>query len=99
MPTPATPSIPAQRIWALVPCAGSGKRAAAGLPKQYRSIAGKPLVLHTLAALGQVNRLARTLVVVAAHDDFLHARGAAVVCGDSCVCQRSAENCRHHTAD
>ena len=69
----------APRLWALIPCAGSGSRAlAAGQaeppkpsqPKQYQLIAGQPLVLHTLAAFASVTRLAGTLVVVAAGDDF-----------------------------
>lgn len=67
------------RFWALVPCAGQGLRAVAAdapaqhLPKQYQSVAGMPLVLHTLAALAGVARLAGTLVAVAPGDHFLDA--------------------------
>lgn len=66
------------RLWAFVPCAGVGARAiAAGqradLPKQYQPVAGRPLVLHTLAALAQVTRLAGTLVGVSAGDRFFEA--------------------------
>ena len=63
----------APRFFALIPCAGQGSRAGAspsGEAKQYRLVAGQPMVLHTLAAFGAVARLARTLVVVAADDDF-----------------------------
>ncbi len=63
-------SKPAPRLWALVPCAGAGLRAATRQPKQYEVVAGQPLVLHTLAALAAVERLAGTLVVVAPGDDF-----------------------------
>ena len=77
MQSPATSPVSAQRIWALVPCAGNGSRAAAGLPKQYRTVAGRPLVLHTLDALAAVGRLALTLVVVAPDDVFLHAHAPA----------------------
>jgi 2-C-methyl-D-erythritol 4-phosphate cytidylyltransferase len=62
------------RFFALIPCAGQGSRAGlapSGLAKQYRTVAGQPMVLHTLAAFSQVARLARTLVVVAPSDDFL----------------------------
>ncbi len=62
------------RFFALIPCAGQGSRAGAvpsGLAKQYRSVAGQPMVMHTLAAFGAVARLACTLVVVAPGDDFL----------------------------
>ena len=41
MPTPA-PNV--RRLYALVPCAGSGVRAGAPMPKQYVEIAGRPLV-------------------------------------------------------
>ncbi len=45
----------------------------AGLPKQYQSVAGQPLVLHTLAAFAAVPRLRGTLVAVAPDDRFLAA--------------------------
>ena len=57
------------RLFALVPCAGSGSRAGSLSPKQYAPLAGRPLVAHTLAALAQVPRLAATLVVLAPDDD------------------------------
>jgi len=56
------------RCFALVPCAGIGERAGLGGPKQYAPLAGRVLVAHTLAALGQVARLQATLVVLAAGD-------------------------------
>jgi 2-C-methyl-D-erythritol 4-phosphate cytidylyltransferase len=58
----------AARCYALVPCAGAGERAGAGGPKQYRQLAGKTVVAHTLAALARVPRIERTLVVLAAND-------------------------------
>lgn len=57
------------RLFALIPCAGSGSRAGSGDPKQYRMLAGRPLVLHTLAAFAAVPRLADLLVVVAPGDE------------------------------
>jgi len=38
-------------LWAIVPAAGSGRRMAAEVPKQYLRIAGQPLLEHTLKAL------------------------------------------------
>ena len=61
------------RFFALIPCAGQGSRAGislSGQSKQYRSVAGQAMVLHTLAAFGGVERLSRTLVVVAKGDLF-----------------------------
>ena len=72
--------VPAPRLWALVPCAGTGSRAGGVLPKQYQPVAGQPLVLHTLAAFAAVPRLAATGVVVAPGDAFFdHAAFASVL--------------------
>jgi 2-C-methyl-D-erythritol 4-phosphate cytidylyltransferase len=62
----SAPSIP--RIFALIPCGGVGSRSGEGLPKQYREIAGKPMVAHTLAAFAAVPRLAATAVVISPED-------------------------------
>lgn len=64
---PPTPS----RLFALVPCGGSGSRAGAGLPKQYRSVAGQPVLAHTLRALGAVSALQAVVVVVAPDDSLV----------------------------
>jgi 2-C-methyl-D-erythritol 4-phosphate cytidylyltransferase len=54
--------------YALVPCAGVGQRAGGDGPKQYASLAGRPLVVHTLDALAAVPRVRATLVVLASDD-------------------------------
>jgi 2-C-methyl-D-erythritol 4-phosphate cytidylyltransferase len=59
------------RCFVLVPCAGSGTRAGAPLPKQYTTVAGQAVVAHTLAALAGVSRLTATLVVVSPGDTQL----------------------------
>ena len=64
------PSTRHSRLWALIPCAGTGSRAGADGPKQYQSVAGQPMVRHTLAAFAAVPRLAGTLVVVSPGDTF-----------------------------
>ena len=65
------PSGAVSRCFALVPCAGSGSRAGTLQPKQYELIAGKSMVMHTLTALGSVERLSQVVVVVSPDD--LHA--------------------------
>ena len=40
-----------ERMVALLVAAGSGSRAGGGLPKQYRALAGKPLLVHALDGL------------------------------------------------
>lgn len=56
------------RCYALVPCAGVGSRAGDGGPKQYRLVAGRPVVAHTLQALAALPELAATLVVLSPED-------------------------------
>ena len=69
--TDSPPIPPANaRLWALIPCAGSGSRAGAAGPKQYQPLAGQAMVLHTLGAFAGVDRLAGVLVVVAAGERF-----------------------------
>ena len=38
-------------IWAVIPAAGSGRRMAAEVPKQYLLVNGVPILEHTLSAL------------------------------------------------
>jgi len=76
----------ATRLWALIPCAGNGSRAGSEGPKQYQAVAGKPMVLHTLAAFAEVARLAGVLVVVSGGDLFFESADATVLvaaCGGS----------------
>ena len=58
------------RFFALIPCAGNGSRAGTAGPKQYERVAGQPMVWHTLSAFAAVQRIVRTLVVVAPGDGF-----------------------------
>jgi 2-C-methyl-D-erythritol 4-phosphate cytidylyltransferase len=55
-------------IWALIPAAGSGSRMGASVPKQYLSIAGLPVLTHTLNRLGNFPGL-RGIVVGLSPDD------------------------------
>jgi 2-C-methyl-D-erythritol 4-phosphate cytidylyltransferase len=76
-------NVPNTRFFALIPCAGNGSRAGTSGPKQYEPIAGKPMVMHTLAAFAAVKRIARTLVVVAQGDGFF-SRNFAPVTAAAC---------------
>jgi 2-C-methyl-D-erythritol 4-phosphate cytidylyltransferase len=66
-------SLPLPKCFALIPCGGVGSRSGEGLPKQYRAIAGLPMVAHTLAAFAAVLRVEKTCVVIAP-DDALFAQ-------------------------
>ena len=61
------------RLFALVPCAGVGKRAGAAGPKQYALLAGRSVVAHTLNALQAVTRLNGALVVLSPGDEAFEA--------------------------
>lgn len=57
------------RIWAVIPAAGAGSRMNSVLPKQYLTVAGKPVILHVLEAFDRHPRVAGIVVAVAAGDD------------------------------
>ncbi|WP_338606912.1 bifunctional 2-C-methyl-D-erythritol 4-phosphate cytidylyltransferase/2-C-methyl-D-erythritol 2,4-cyclodiphosphate synthase [Pelagibacterium nitratireducens] len=61
-------------IVALVVAAGRGERAGTiGLPKQYRSVAGKPLLTRTLDALLAVKTIDRVIAVIGAGQEEMFA--------------------------
>ncbi|MBC7454952.1 MAG: 2-C-methyl-D-erythritol 4-phosphate cytidylyltransferase [Massilia sp.] len=64
---------PAPRYFALIPAAGIGARVAAGAPKQYLALAGKPMLRHALDAFLSSERISHTFVVVSAGDDAIDA--------------------------
>ena len=60
------------RCFALIPCAGSGLRAAVqkdALPKQYWTIQGKPMLWHVLAILSRHPAINLTSLVLAPNDE------------------------------
>lgn len=56
------------RFFAVIPCAGFGHRAGTEAPKQYQTIAGLPMVVHTLQAFAGVARIAQGVLVLAPDD-------------------------------
>jgi 2-C-methyl-D-erythritol 4-phosphate cytidylyltransferase len=58
-------------MYALIPCAGTGARTGSAEPKQYRHIAGLPMVIHTLRAFHAVERIKHGLIVVAPDDQVM----------------------------
>ena len=65
------------RFFALIPCAGNGSRAGVTGPKQYKLLAGKSMVWHTLQAFRQVQCVAGIWVVTSPGDE-----GFARACPD-----------------
>ncbi|MBR8509162.1 2-C-methyl-D-erythritol 4-phosphate cytidylyltransferase [Burkholderia cenocepacia] len=62
------------RLFALIPCAGTGSRSGSAVPKQYRTLAGRALLHYTLAAFDACSEFAQTLVVLAPDDSHFDAR-------------------------
>ncbi len=63
-------------IAAIIVAAGRGTRAGGGLPKQWRMLAGRPVVAHAIAAFAR--KLDRIVLVI--HPDD-RARAAAIAGG------------------
>lgn len=60
------------KVTAIVAAAGRGRRMPGEVPKQFRLLAGKPVLWHTLHRLSEVTRIARILVVGNEQDSELH---------------------------
>jgi len=59
-----------ERLWCIVPAAGSGRRFGADVPKQYLPLAGKPMIEHTLERLAACAEVAGFIVVLADGDHY-----------------------------
>ncbi|WP_044041311.1 2-C-methyl-D-erythritol 4-phosphate cytidylyltransferase [Caballeronia insecticola] len=62
------------RLFSLIPCAGTGSRSGAPMPKQYQTVAGRPMLAYTLAAFDACSEFSQTLVVLAPDDHHFDAR-------------------------
>ena len=56
------------RCVALIPAAGTGSRAGGDVPKQYREVAGKTMLVRTIEAFAAVPAITRIAVVLAPED-------------------------------
>ncbi|MGD2055889.1 MAG: 2-C-methyl-D-erythritol 4-phosphate cytidylyltransferase [Gammaproteobacteria bacterium] len=95
----------AVRCWAIVPAAGSGRRMASGIPKQYLPLCGMTVLEHTLDTLLACTALQGIVVVLAADDRYwpgIESRYAASrlerVSGGAERCH-SVLNAIHHLSD
>ena len=61
---------PTLRHFALLPAAGVGARMAAGHPKQYLDIHGRPMIWHAIRAFERHPAIDRVYVVLAAEDGW-----------------------------
>src|SRR5437764_999019 len=56
------------RCFGLIPAAGTGSRFGSGVPKQYLSLAGRPMLYHSLRILGAAQAIILIFVVLAPGD-------------------------------
>ena len=56
------------KIYTVIPCAGSGSRAGGDRAKQYQDIRGLPMIMHTLGAVLELKALEHCLLVLAPED-------------------------------
>jgi 2-C-methyl-D-erythritol 4-phosphate cytidylyltransferase len=61
------------RYFALVPAAGTGSRLGSSTPKQYLTLAGRPVLYHTLRLLADEARIEQVFVVLAPGDAHFRA--------------------------
>ncbi|WP_353156419.1 2-C-methyl-D-erythritol 4-phosphate cytidylyltransferase, partial [Herminiimonas fonticola] len=60
------------RYFGLIPAAGIGARIGGSIPKQYLSIAGKPMLRHVLDTFSGTAAISHTFVVVSAEDGYIN---------------------------
>ena len=71
--------MPTSTLAIVVVAAGRGSRAGEGLPKQYRTLAGEPIITHALRALHRGAPEARILVTIHPHDQALYEASVALL--------------------
>ncbi|MDH4274966.1 MAG: 2-C-methyl-D-erythritol 4-phosphate cytidylyltransferase [Gammaproteobacteria bacterium] len=68
------------KYWAVVPAAGKGTRLGAALPKQYLTLAGAPIIVHTLNRLLAHPQIVGAVVALSPDDhywqslDYMHTK-------------------------
>ncbi len=58
------------RIWAVIPAAGVGKRYSSDIPKQYLSLNGMPVLLHSINKFVKLDEIHEVLVALNPDDEF-----------------------------
>ncbi|MFZ4792308.1 MAG: 2-C-methyl-D-erythritol 4-phosphate cytidylyltransferase [Candidatus Competibacteraceae bacterium] len=58
------------RYWAVIPAAGAGRRMGSAIPKQYLSLAGRPVITYALAVLLDHPRIAGVAVAISTDDEW-----------------------------
>lgn len=59
-----------EMFWCVIPAAGAGSRAGGRVPKQYRPLLGKPMLLRTMERVASHPRIAGLVVALASEDPY-----------------------------
>ncbi|MEJ2566997.1 MAG: 2-C-methyl-D-erythritol 4-phosphate cytidylyltransferase [Gammaproteobacteria bacterium] len=90
--TTAQPSV-SDRYWAIIPAAGAGTRMGTSRPKQYLPLRGKTVLEHSLTRIVEHPRIAATVVVIAAGDEYWPSLAVAYAERSLIVAHGGAERC------
>lgn len=63
------------KIWAVIPAAGGGSRYGGRIPKQYLSLAGKPMLAHSLELFTACPQVFNIVVALAEYDQWFSSLG------------------------
>ena len=61
-----------EKLWAVVPAAGQGRRVGGAVPKQYLELAGMPVLAHSLNRLAAVQQIDAIFVGISETDRHWH---------------------------
>ena len=61
-----------EKLWAVVPAAGQGRRVGGAVPKQYLELAGIPVLVHSLNRLAAVQQIDAIFVGISETDRHWH---------------------------
>ena len=58
------------KFWAILPAAGIGRRMGSSTPKQYHSICGTPVLIHSINRLLEIPEIEHLVVVLHPKDQY-----------------------------
>ncbi len=98
-PHAARPVKPKALNYALIPAAGTGSRVGGELPKQYRDIAGRPMICHALETFAKCEQIARVFVVIEASDAHFERLPLSALASQRIECLRVGGASRHESVE
>ncbi len=85
--------------FALIPAAGSGSRIGGAQAKQYRDVAGKPMICHALETFAAASRIEHVFVVISEDDQEFEALPLSHLARQRCEALRAGGPTRHASVE